>query len=217
LGSLLDQTKNLSGGVEGLWSPLQQATGMGEAVTQRIVDDLASVTSKAIAIPSEDQPVFNTLGSLLGQVKSLPDGVDGFSSPVQHVVELAEMPAQRIVDDISSVASKGIDQLSEVLGGPAPDPGTTTHATDLPATILGAAADSFSAAGQGGGAPLPVPDAAHLDGLNVGAVPTASHADAPALDMPPLQLGFLGQSYVDVADHHDSGAHSLNSPLHGFI
>jgi hypothetical protein len=105
-----------------------------------------------------------------------------------------------------------------VLGGPPLDLGTISAPLDLPASILGAATDGVGA-GHGGDAVLPVLSAGpplepvHADT----AMPVVDHVAAPALELPPLQLGFLGQSYTDVVDHHDNGSHSLNSPLHGFI
>ena len=178
---------------------------------------------------SQDQPVSNTVGSLLEQVKSLPDSIEALSSSVQHVTDLGQVAAQPILHDVASATSdvasatakEGIDLLSEVLGGPPADPATDNHVAALPATILGAATDNISAAGHAEDSPLPaLPsfDAAHLESLQVGGAPTASHDDVHALETPPLQLGFLGQSYIDVADHHhDNGSHTLSSPVHGFI
>jgi hypothetical protein len=33
----------------------------------------------------------------------------------------------------------------------------------------------------------------------------------------PLQIGFLGQSYTEVADPHDPGSHGMTSMLHGLV
>jgi hypothetical protein len=174
-------------------------------------------TAPEAAIAGIAQHISEAMDTLVDQMKALPTGIEGISSLVQHATDIGAIAGQ-MVNEISSAALKGVEGLSEVLGGPPLDLGTISAPLDLPASILGAATDGVGA-GHGGDAVLPI--------LNVGpplepahadtAMPVVDHVAGPALELPPLQLGFLGQSYTDVVDHHDNGSHSLNSPLHGFI
>ena len=162
------------------------------------------------AIAGIAQHISEAMDTLVDQIKVLPTSVEGLSSLVQHATDIGAIAGQ-MVEEISSAALKGVEGLSEVLGGPSLDLGTIGAPLDLPASILGAA--------HGGDAALPTLNTApllepvHADA----AMPVVDHVAAPVVELPPLQLGFLGQSYADVADHHDNGSHSLNSPLHGFI
>jgi hypothetical protein len=200
-------------------------TVLGHSAAGDVPDVLSAVASigEPVAIVSL-QPVVDTLGSLFEQTQLLPLSVESLSSPLQLVPDVSAATSGLLsdvlgglapADDASTTASTGIDLLSEVLGGPPPDP-VASLASDLPATILGAATESITAS-LIADAPLPVLDTALSETLNVDAVPMPSPVDIPVFDMPPLQLGFLGQSYVDVADQFDNGPHTLNSPLHGFI
>jgi hypothetical protein len=169
------------------------------------------------AIAGIAQHISEAMGTLVDQIKALPTSIEGLSAFVQHATDIGAI-AGKMVDEISSAAHKGVEGLSEVLGGPPIDLGTMIAPLDLPASILGAATDGIGAS-HGGDAVLPVLNAAsllepvHADA----AVPVVDHVAAPPVELPPLQLGFLGQSYIDAVDHHDNGSHSLNSPLHGFI
>jgi len=169
------------------------------------------------AIAGIAQHISEAMDTLVDQIKALPTSIDGLSTLIQHATDIGAIAGQ-MVDEISSAALKGVEGLSEVLGGPSLDLGTISTPLDLPASILGAATDGIGAS-HGGDAVLPVLNTAslqepvHADA----AMPVVDHVAAPVMELPPLQLGFLGQSYTDVVDHHDNGSHSLNSPLHGFI
>lgn len=169
------------------------------------------------AIAGIAQNISEAMDTLVDQIKALPTSIDGLSTLVQHATDIGAIAGQ-MVDEISSTALKDVEELSEVLGGPPLDLGTITAPLDLPASILGAATDGIGAS-HGGDAVLPVLNTipllepVHADV----AMPVVDHVAAPVMELPPLQLGFLGQSYTDVADHHDTGSHSLTSPLHGFI
>ena len=59
---------------------------------------------------------------------------------LQHVADTADTVVHQAVNELTSVMSKGIDLLSEVLGGPSPDGATIGASSDLhdpPASILG--------------------------------------------------------------------------------
>jgi hypothetical protein len=159
------------------------------------------------------------MGALVEQMRSLSASSDVMPSLVQHATDIGDIAGQ-MLQEISSSASKGIDGLSEVLGGPRLDLVTSSGPSDLqglPASILGAVTN-VAGTGHDNNGGLPVFHAAPLESLHVdAAVPVADHAPPTIVEIPPLQLGFLGQSYTDVADHHDNGSHSLTSPLHGFI
>ena len=246
VGSLVDPMKSLADAIDGLASLAQDVAHASEAIeptatavvqpvfavvdsllhpAQSLPDaigNLASLThvfsgaSDAIepAVTAAVQPVFDAVGSLLDPVES----------PLEAIGISSESAVQRIVDAPSSVTSHGIDLLSEVLGGPPSDPATSGGTSDLralPATILGAATNTASA-GDGGHAATPavdttLPEPLHTD-THIDTASMPDHAAAPVADVPPLQLGFLGQSYVDAADHHhDAGSHGMNSLLHGLV
>jgi hypothetical protein len=175
------------------------------------------------AIAGLAQHISSTMDALVEQMRSLPTDFEALSSLINHATDIGNIAGQ-MVNEISATAVKGIEGLSEVLGGPPVDLGAATSPLNmLPASILGAAADTVGA-GPGGDQALPMLKAAalepvvHADILHPDlAMPVLDHATAPAPETPPLQLGFLGQSYTDVVDHHDNGSHSLTSPLHGFL
>lgn len=169
------------------------------------------------AIAGIAQHISTAMDTLVDQIKALPTSIEGLSTLVQHATDIGAIAGQ-MVEEISSAALKGVEGLSEVLGGPPLDLGTISAPLDLPASILGAATDGIGAS-HGGDAVLPVLNTASLhEPLHADtAMPVVDHVTAPVTELPPLQLGFLGQSYTDVVDHHDNGSHSLNSPLHGFI
>jgi hypothetical protein len=181
------------------------------------VESVALPTAPETAIAGIAQNISEAMNTLVDQIKALPTSIDGISSLVQHATDIGAIAGQ-MVDEISSTVLKGVEGLSEVLGGPPLELGTIGTPLDLPASILGAATDGIGAS-QGGDAVLPMlntaslPDPVHADA----AMPVVDHVAAAVVELPPLQLGFLGQSYTDVADHHDNGSHSLTSPLHGFI
>jgi hypothetical protein len=187
---------------------------------QHIEKPAASIESPPApeaAIAGIAQHISEAMDTLVDQIKALPTSIDGLSTLVQHATDIGAIAGQ-MVEEISSAALKGVEGLSEVLGGPPIDLGTISAPLDLPASILGAVTDGI-AASHDGDAVLPVLNTAplqepvHADA----AMPVVDHVAAPIVELPPLQLGFLGQSYTDVADHQDNGSHSLNSPLHGFI
>jgi hypothetical protein len=169
------------------------------------------------AIAGLAQHISTTMDALVEQMRSLPTDFEAMSSLIHHATDIGNIAGQ-MVNEISATTLKGIEGLSEVLGGPPVDLGAATGPLNmLPPSILGAAADAVGA-GPGGDAALPILNAAALAPLPADlALPVLDHAAVPATEMPPLQLGFLGQSYTDVVDPHDNGSHSLTSPLHGFI
>jgi hypothetical protein len=212
------------------WLPEPAAAPPAPAIDDASGEPAAPTPQEAIA--GLARHISSAMDALVEQVKSLPDGIEGVSSLVRHAADIGDI-AGRMVDEMSATALNGVEQLSEILGGPPADLGGSPVVQDLPAAILGAAADALAPPALGGAAlpaldvvplapvPVPVPVPAAV------AVPLPLHADlaAPAVDpvaavvteLPPLQLGFLGQSYVDVADQHDSGPHTLSSPLYGFV
>lgn len=102
-----------------------------------------------------------------------------------------------------------------MLGGPPLDLGAVADslAADLlPPSILGAHSDAAHAGEvvQATFNALPIEPVAAI-GSDV-----LDHAATTVTEVAPLQLGFLGQPYVD-AHHDDGGPHALSSPLHGFI
>lgn len=173
-------------------------------------------TAAATSGPA-DEHIDKAMNTLVDQSKALPTSIDGISSLVQHATDIGAI-AGRMVDEISSTVLKGFEGLSEVLGGPPLELGTIGSPLDLPG-IDPASRHRWHWREPCGDAVLPMlnaaslPDPVHADAT----MPVVDHVAAAAVELPPLQLGFLGQSYTDVADHHDDGSHSLTSPLHGFI
>jgi|GEM_PF-5763554 len=188
---------------------LSSATLLDTMTPQEAIADLA-------------QQISSTMDALVEQMRSLPTDFEAMSSLIHHATDIGNIAGQ-MVNEISATTLRGIEELSEVLGGPPADLGAATGALNmLPASILGAATDAVGA-GPGGDAALPIFNAAAPEPLPAAALPAdlalpvLDHAVAPATELPPLQLGFLGQSYTDVVDPHDNGSPSLTSPLHGFI
>ncbi|MBI3196521.1 MAG: hypothetical protein HYZ40_03205 [Rhodospirillales bacterium] len=183
------------------------ATALGAMTPQEAIAGLA-------------QQISSTMDALVEQMRSLPTDFEAMSSLIHHASDIGNIAGQ-MVNEISATTQPGIEGLSEVLGGPPADLGAATSPVSmLPASILGAATDPAGA--ETGAAALPLLGAAALEPLQAGplqgdlAMPALDHAAMTATEMPP-QLGFLGQSYTDVVDHHDNGSPSLTSPLHGFV
>jgi hypothetical protein len=61
-----------------------------------------------------------------------------------------------------------------------------------------------------------LPAMADLAQVNLAQVNLA-HVDHGADSSGAIQLGFLGQSYLDAVDAHDLASHTIGSPFHGFV
>jgi len=171
---------------------------------------------------------------------SLQGGLhDAIASMDQTLTQIAG----QIPIDLTSVTSGLVDATATITSASAT---ATSLLEDLPSTLLGASAILPSADGVLANAfgTVPTGTAASLghsdmtDSLhNVAtAAPLLTvapvmadltHTDLPHADLAhvdhgadsagAIQLGFLGQSYLDAVDAHDLASHTIASPFHGFV
>ena len=133
----------------------------------------------------------------LPSLPSVPTTVDH----ALQVVSLPELPSlSSVTSTVDQAVAASLPELPALPSVPTA-PATLDHVlgsatapdlpsghTDLPATVLGASE------------------------------PVVDHIAAPVVEAPPLQIGFLGQSYTDMHDPHDpGGAHGMPSMLHGMV
>lgn len=213
--------------------------GSTSGPAERAASEPAEAAHMALADAAES--ISTAMKTLLGHVEGLKIGLPGIAD-LQHQFDGIAEDAGRLAQEISSAAGAGLDgiDLSEILGGPAlPVVPETVDALagslgdvlspagghSIPATLLGAAepdavpglpATGFEI-GSVATAALDLPHDAISTRSSGDGIETLTAGELGGLGAPPLQLGFLGQSYTDSGTHHDSGSHGLVSPLHGFV
>ena len=156
------------------------------------------------ALPSVTGTLDHTLQTAsLPELPSLPS-VTGTLDHTLQAVSLPELPSLPSVTSTAdhAAAAASLPELPPLPSAPAVPavPAALDHVlgaaappdlpavhTDVPTTVLGASE------------------------------PVVDHVAAPVVDTPPLQIGFLGQSYTDVHDMHDLGVHGMPSMLHGMV
>jgi hypothetical protein len=144
-------------------------------------------------LPSVTATVDHALGAVsLPELPSLPS-VEATVDYALQAVSLPELPSLTSTID-HALQAPSLPELPAASAsldhalGAASPPDLPPVHTDVPAAVLGA--------------PEPVVD----------------HLAAPVVEAPPLQIGFLGQSYTDMYDPHDlGGVHGMGSMLHGMV
>jgi hypothetical protein len=217
------------------------------AQTWNIQAGHATTPSADHAIASMAAPSLETaLSNEFNHVTSLADGAShvvtdittslqgGLHDAVATMAQTLTQITGQIPIELAAVTG-GLDDTTATIASASAS--ATSLLEDLPSTLLGAPDALPSANGVLASAfgTVPTATAASLGHLsettdsqhNAANVPSAvmaapvmaefAHADHGADNSAAIQLGFLGQSYLDAVDVHDLASHTISSPFHGFV
>jgi hypothetical protein len=165
--------------------------------------DHSALGSTALGTGEADPSLSTLTGNLLNLTTAT---LQGLTTTLTNGVQAVGNALHGITGTLGDVSGSLGDTVGGLVGGAS---APTMSAADL-LTHNGAQADVASAAT----AAEPQPAASSISILDGHAL--VSDAGAPTqVDMAPLQLGFLGQSYVDPGDPHDGAFSAVG--VHGFV